>query len=177
MSPWSGEGGLQHGVKVPIGRIALPALRRVDSVPKACAQSFVIPYFSDHAYAYAGALRAAGHAAHVLPLPTEEIRLLGEASTSGKECHPYSLLTGDLVHLAHSPRKGNEVFFFFGTTIPCLLHQYGEGHRLLLQRMKVSDLSVLTPGIEDLKALLGVEIGARLWRRPRGGQPVDQDGL
>ena len=127
-------------------------------------QSFVIPYFSDHAYAYSGALRAAGHAARVLPLPSEEIRLLGEASTSGKECHPYSLLTGDLVHLARSPRKGNEVFFFFGTTIPCLLHQYGEGHRQLLKRMKVSDLSVLTPGIDELKALVGVEIGARLWR-------------
>jgi len=127
-------------------------------------QSFVIPYFSDHAYAYSGALRAAGHQARVLPLPSEEIRHLGEANTSGKECHPYSLLTGDLVHLARSPRKGNEVFFFFGTAIPCLLNQYGEGHRQLLKRMKVSDLSVLTPGIEELKALLGVEIGARLWR-------------
>ena len=67
-------------------------------------------------------------------------------------------------HLARSPHNGNEVFFFFGTTIPCLLHQYGEGHRQLLKRMNVTDLSVLTPGIDDLKALLGVEIGARLWR-------------
>jgi predicted CoA-substrate-specific enzyme activase len=132
--------------------------------PKATCQSFVIPYFSDHAYAFAGGLRAAGHAARVLPLPSEEIRLLGEASTSGKECHPYSLLTGDLVHLARSPRKGDEVFFFFGTTIPCLAHQYGEGHRQLLKRMKVSDLSVLTPDIEALRTLIGVEIGARLWR-------------
>ncbi len=132
--------------------------------PKLVRQSFVIPYFSDHAYAYSGALRAAGHAARVLPLPSEEIRLLGQASTSGKECHPYCLLTGDLVHFARSPRKGNEVFFFFGTTIPCLLHQYGEGHRQLLKRMKVSDLSVLTPLVDDLRALVGVEIGARLWR-------------
>ena len=132
--------------------------------PKVARQSFVIPYFSDHAYAYSGALRAAGHRARVLPLPSEEIQHLGEASTSGKECHPYSLLTGDLVHLARSPRQGNEVFFFFGTSIPCLLHQYGEGHRLLLKRMKVTDLSVLTPGFDDLKALIGVEIGARLWR-------------
>ena len=73
---------------------------------------------------------------------------------------PFSLLTGDLVHLARSPRPGNEVFFFFGTAIPCLLHQYGEGHRQVLKRMKVSDLSVMTPGIDELKALLGVEIGA-----------------
>lgn len=132
--------------------------------PKTARQSFVIPYFSDHAYAFSGALRAAGHATRVLPLPSKEIRLLGEANTSGKECHPYSLLTGDLVHLARSPRKGNETFFFPGTTIPCLLHQYGEGHRLLLKQMEVFDLSVMTPGLEDLKALIGLDIGARLWR-------------
>ncbi|MGA2253980.1 MAG: acyl-CoA dehydratase activase [Thermoguttaceae bacterium] len=145
------------------GRPDLPS-RAVVSGPKTVHQSFVIPYFSDHAYAYSGALRAAGHRARVLPLPSEEIRLLGQASTSGKECHPYSLLTGDLVHLARSPREGNEVFFFFGTTIPCLLHQYGEGHRQLLKRMKVSNLSVMTPLIDDLRALVGLEIGARLWR-------------
>lgn len=139
-------------------------LRVAEAETEAAPQAFVIPYFSDHAYAYSGALRAAGHTTRVLPLPAEEIRLLGEASTSGKECHPYSLLAGDLVHLARSPRKNHEVFFFPGTTIPCLLHQYGEGYRLLLQRMHVSNLSVLTPGMEDLKALLGLEIGARLWR-------------
>jgi len=148
----------------PFAAIERQMPRAVAPVPKAVRQSFVIPYFSDHAYAYSGALQAAGHRARVLPLPSEEIRHLGEASTSGHECHPYSLLTGDLVHLARSPRPGNEVFFFFGTSIPCLLHQYGEGHRLLLKRMKVSDLSVLTPGLDDLKALIGVEIGARLWR-------------
>ena len=136
-----------------------------DATPKAAPQSFVIPYFSDHAYAYSGALQAAGHRARVLPLPSERIQLLGEANTSGKECHPYSLLTGDLVHLARSPRKTDEVFFLPGTTIPCLLHQYGEGHRLLLRRMKVSKLSVMTPEtLDDLKALVGLEIGARLWR-------------
>lgn len=44
------------------------------------------------------------------------------------------------------------------------MHQYGEGHRLLLKRMNVSNLSVLTPGMEDLKGLVGIEIGAGLWR-------------
>jgi predicted CoA-substrate-specific enzyme activase len=148
----------------PLAGIEPRSPRVVGAEPKAARQSFVIPYFSDHAYAYSGALQAAGHQARVLPLPSEEIVLLGEANTTGKECHPYSLLTGDLVHLARAPRKSEEVFFFPGTTIPCLLHQYGEGHRRLLDRMKVSDLSVLTPGFVDLKALVGIEIGARLWR-------------
>jgi predicted nucleotide-binding protein (sugar kinase/HSP70/actin superfamily) len=141
-----------------------PTVRAVEPAGEANGQSFVLPYFSDHAYAYSGALQAAGHRARVLPPPSQEIRLLGEANTSGKECHPYSLLTGDLVHLAQSPHKPKDVFLFPGTTIPCLLHQYGEGHRRLLNRMNVSDLKVLTPGMEDLKALVGIEIGARLWR-------------
>jgi predicted nucleotide-binding protein (sugar kinase/HSP70/actin superfamily) len=149
----------------PIAVFERQARRATDVAPEAAPQSFVIPHFSDHAYAYSGALQAAGHRARVLPLPSERIQLLGEANTSGKECHPYSLLTGDLVHLARSPRKSDEVFFLPGTTIPCLLHQYGEGHRLLLRRMKVSDLSVMTPEtVDDLRALVGLEIGTRLWR-------------
>jgi predicted nucleotide-binding protein (sugar kinase/HSP70/actin superfamily) len=155
--------GTRHG-PAPLAGVERQRLRAVDTEPRPAPQSFVIPYFSDHAYAYSGALRAAGHTARVLPLPTVEIRLLGQASTSGKECHPYSLLAGDLVQVARSPRRNNEVFFFPGTTIPCLLHQYGEGYRLLLQRMNVSNLSVFSPGMEDLKALIGLEIGVRLWR-------------
>lgn len=146
----------------PIPLAGVPQLTEPDW--EAGRRTFVIPYFSDHAHAYSGALQAAGHRARVLPLPSEEIRLLGEATTSGRECHPYSLLTGDLVHLARSPRKDNEVFFFPGTTIPCLLHQYGDGHRLLLKRLEVSDLSVMTPAFADLKALIGIEVCARLWR-------------
>ncbi|MBW2263145.1 MAG: hypothetical protein JRG91_14330 [Deltaproteobacteria bacterium] len=138
--------------------------RSVEAPPAAERRSFVLPYFSDHAHVFSGALRAAGHETRILPLPSEEIRLLGEAHTSGKECHPYSLLTGDLVHLARSERRGGEAFFFPGTSIPCLLHQYGDGHRLLLERMGVSDLSVVTPGFGELKDLLGVDIGARMWR-------------
>lgn len=74
-------------------------LQVVDAEREAAHQAFVIPYFSDHAYAYSGALQAAGHRTRVLPFPSEEIQLLGEANTSGKECHPYSLLTGDLATL------------------------------------------------------------------------------
>ena len=56
------------------------------------------------------------------------------------------------------------MFFFPGTTIPCLLHQYGDGHRILLERMGVTDLTVMTPGFSEQKDLLGLEIGARMWR-------------
>jgi len=141
-----------------------PRLKVADGEVAATRRSFLVPYFTDHAYVFSGALKAVGHTARVLPPPSEEIRLLGEANTSGKECHPYSLLTGDLVHLARSPRKGNEVFFFPGTAVPCLLHQYGEGHRLLLQRLGVDDLQVISPGLDEQRDMFGLDIGARLWR-------------
>jgi predicted CoA-substrate-specific enzyme activase len=128
------------------------------------ATSFVVPYFSDHAFVFAGALQAAGHQARVLPLPSAEIRKAGEQHVSGKECHPYGLLTADLVHLAQTPRREPTTFFFPGTTVPCLMHQYGDGHRLLLRKLGVTDLTVLNPSFDELKELIGFEIGARLWR-------------
>lgn len=126
--------------------------------------SFVIPYFSDHAHVFSGALKAIGHTARVLPQPSSATRRLGETHSSGKECHPYCLLTGDLVNFAQSPRAGHEIFLFPGTSIPCLLYQYGDEQRLLLHRLKIDDLTVMTPRMGDLKDLLGMEIGARLWR-------------
>ncbi len=125
---------------------------------------FVIPYFSDHAYAFSGALKAAGHESRLLPQPNDAVRRLGEAHASGKECHPYALLAGDLVALAQSERAGDEAFFFPGTTIPCLLHQYGDGHRLLLQRLGIHDLEVVTPNALGLRDLLGFDNTIRLWQ-------------
>ncbi len=127
-------------------------------------RSFVIPRFADHAYAFAGALRAAGHDARILPQPSARILKLGEQHTSGKECHPFSVLTGDLVDLAGAPRDREEVFLYPGTVIPCLLYQYGEGHRMLLERMGVTGIEVLTPGLGELREILGLDIGARMWR-------------
>jgi predicted nucleotide-binding protein (sugar kinase/HSP70/actin superfamily) len=56
--------------------------------PGRARESFLVPYFSDHAFVFSGALKARGHSSRVLPLPNEKIRLLGETHTSGKECHP-----------------------------------------------------------------------------------------
>jgi len=93
-------------VEVPSGAEGrhLVAVAGPSPDPTPIHQSFVVPYFSDHAFVFSGALKARGHSCRVLPLPSEKIRLLGETHTSGKECHPYSLLTGDLVHLARLVR-------------------------------------------------------------------------
>ncbi|MFH2002436.1 MAG: acyl-CoA dehydratase activase [Planctomycetota bacterium] len=129
-------------------------------------RKFFIPNFADHAYAYAAALRYAGIEAEVLPPPDNEVRRKGEQFSSGKECHPYSFIAGDLVKLVESISDGDRpaTFFFPGTSIPCLLPQYGPGFRLILEQMDESRIEVMAPAAKDFYELLGLQGGIRLWR-------------
>ncbi len=109
-----------------------------------------IPYFADHAYAFSGLWKYKGHNADVLPLPDDRIRILGEKHSLGKECHAYSMLVGDLVDVA-AREPGREIVFFFpGTAIPCLLHQYGAGMQVLLRELGIHFLKVSSPTGEEL---------------------------
>jgi predicted CoA-substrate-specific enzyme activase len=141
-----------------------PSRRRPGSETR--RQRFYIPFFADHAHAFSGALRYAGHEAEVLPPPDEETRRKGERFSSGKECHPYSILAGDLLRLCEEmPADGSRgVFFFPGSSIPCLLTQYGPGHRLILDRIGEERIDVMTPSAANLRNLLGINGGIRLWR-------------
>ena len=71
----------------------------------------------------------------VLPEPDERTLRLGEQHTSGRECHPYSILAGQLIRFLQdsSPRNGDVVLLPICPT-PCLLRQYGDAFRILLQR-------------------------------------------
>lgn len=88
---------------------------------------------------------------------------MGERNSSGKECHAYSLIAGDLIKFAHSKRKGNEVYFFPGTKNICLLAQYGEGMSLILDDLGVEDLEVLSPSSGFWFPLLGTPGLKLLW--------------
>ncbi len=125
---------------------------------------FVLPYFADHMFAFAGSLEAMSFKTKCLPPPDAQTQALGERYSSGKECHPYSILTGDLMQLALSEHDGNEVFFFPGSKYNCLLHQYGEGMKLLLDENGIHDLKVLAPPSEFIFSLLGMEGATLLWR-------------
>jgi predicted CoA-substrate-specific enzyme activase len=125
---------------------------------------FVLPYFSDHVFAFAGALRGVGISARILPPPDDETLALGEEFSSGKECHAFSFMAGDLVKFARSPRQGGEVFFFLGARYTCLLTQFEAVLNYLLKDLGITDLSVLTPPMEPLSKLLGIRGLTLLWR-------------
>ena len=125
----------------------------------------ILPNFADHAYAFEGALRFAGLDAVVLPPPDEETISRGEEMTTGKECHPYVLIAGDLLkHLDRGTIRPGDVYFFPGTEIPCLMHEYASNIRLELERRGIRDIDVLSPDTESYLELLGMPGLVRLGR-------------
>jgi len=147
-----------RGSRVPApaatpGRRELPAGHR-----------FFIPNFSEHAQIYAAALRSAGFGAEVLPVPDEETVRLGERCASGRECHPYAILAGELVRFAqHPPPDGEAVFLVPNCTAPCLLQQYGDGFRIVLQRQGLKGVEVWEATTEQFGHLVGIQGLCRLY--------------
>ena len=126
---------------------------------------FVLPHFADHVWAYSGALRFAEHEVVVLPPPDDETLSYGEEVSSGKECHPYMLLAGDLIkHVERGNIGEGDVYFFPGTEIACLLHEYGSGMRLALDRRGITGVDVLSPGSAEHMDVLGTPAVIRLGR-------------
>ncbi len=123
-----------------------------------------VPWFADHAWAHLGAMRRAGFDAHLLPQPDEETRRLGEELGSGRECHPFTLLAGDLVRMVrdHDYQPGDS-YMFQGGVNACLFSQYADGLRHVKRRLG-ADVRVDSPTPEELQGAIGVTGGIALYR-------------
>ena len=125
---------------------------------------FVIPHFSDHARIYESSLRAVGYDVLRLPWADEASTRLGEENGSGRECHAYTMMLGDLLRAVHAgwTRKG-DVYFFPNAENPCLIQQYGDGMRLALSRLGITSPVVWDGLTEDLSPLVGTAGMFRLY--------------
>ncbi len=133
---------------------------------------FLIPYFADHARAFAGALKKSGLRAEVLPPPDSRSFELGEKYSSGKECHAFSFLLGDLLkQVLDKPATEPKIFFFPGARYACLLQQYGPAMRQLLQEFNHNLILVLTPTLDYFWKLIGFKGLQALYQ---GLQAVDK---
>ena len=125
----------------------------------------VIPYFSDHAHAFVGALQRGRREVVLLPPPDMTSRLLGESLTSGRECHPFTLLAGDL---ARAVKDGlvvdGDAFFFPGGINACLFSQYTDGLRHVLWRLGADGVEVVTPDVTGMREEMGLLTGVHLWQ-------------
>jgi predicted CoA-substrate-specific enzyme activase len=116
------------------------------------------PRMTDHVLGVVAAYQACGADAEVLPESDEETLELGRRLTSGKECYPLILTTGDLVKLVKRPDfdPDKSSFFMPNASGPCRFGQYNRYHRLVLDELGYPQVPVYSP---DQDVTLYEELG------------------
>ena len=119
-----------------------------------------IPRMAEHACAFAAAFRACGLPSEVLPPSDEDSLLIGRRFTTGKECLPAIVTTGDMIKKTREPGfdPDKAAFFMPSGSGPCRFGQYNKLHRLVLKKIGLSDIPVYAPNqgkpfYEDFKKL------------------------
>ncbi|MFH1092380.1 MAG: acyl-CoA dehydratase activase [Pseudomonadota bacterium] len=106
-----------------------------------------LPNMTDHAYALAAAFKAVGADCEVLPRSDEETLRLGRTLTSGKECYPCILTTGDLAKMVRRPDfdPDRAAFVMPSAYGPCRFGQYHRFQRLALDELGFPQVPIFSP--------------------------------
>jgi predicted CoA-substrate-specific enzyme activase len=118
-----------------------------------------IPQMCDHSYAVAAAFEACGVEADVFPESDEETLYWGRKLTSGKECYPCIVTTGDMVKLLKDPHFDHQraAFFMPSGDGPCRFGQYHRFHRLILDDLGFQHVPIYSPNQDEtLYSELGI---------------------
>ncbi|HUT79175.1 MAG TPA: acyl-CoA dehydratase activase [Polyangia bacterium] len=116
-----------------------------------------IPHLEQFSRAYSGAFRAAGYETVVLGEPDPETIALGEAHSSGRECHPYTIIAGQFASLwTREDLRPDDVFLSPCCSVPCLLRQYGDAYRIARQRAGYDGPAVLDVVAGEMDRYLGL---------------------
>jgi len=110
-----------------------------------------IPYMCDHSFAVAAAFEVCGVEADVFPESDEETLYWGRRLTSGKECYPCILTTGDMVRLLKDPNFDHKraAFFMPSGNGPCRFGQYHRFHRLVLDDLGFDHVPIYSPNQDE----------------------------
>ncbi|MBI5242846.1 MAG: CoA activase [Elusimicrobia bacterium] len=135
-------------------------------LPRGDNRSVHIPYLDDHTYGVAAAMRAAGMDAHVLPMSDEESLRLGRKYTSGKECYPCVITTGDIIKKTLEPGfdPSRTAFFVADSSGPCRFGQYHKFYRMVLDELGCRDVKLLVFSQEQGFHFDGRKFGASFLR-------------
>ncbi|MCL5036810.1 MAG: acyl-CoA dehydratase activase [Chloroflexi bacterium] len=118
-----------------------------------------IPYMCDGAHVIAAAFRAEGVDARIMP-PTDDAALaLGKKYTTGKECFPCIVTTGDMVKVAGSPGfdPENSSFFMPSAGGGCRFGYYNILQRMVLDEIGLPEVPIFSPNQnEDFYESLGM---------------------
>jgi predicted nucleotide-binding protein (sugar kinase/HSP70/actin superfamily) len=93
----------------------------------------------------AAAMRANGVEARQMPMSDEDTIAWGRKYTSGKECYPCIITTGDILRQIHSPGFDPDRSAFFMPTAygPCRFGQYNKFQRMMLDELGLEDVPMV----------------------------------
>ncbi len=117
-------------------RVANPQRRKV-----------YLPPMTDHALALVAAFQACGTDAELLPPSDQETLVWGRRLTSGKECYPLILTTGDMAKMTQRPDfdPDKSAFFMPSGDGPCRFGQYNRLQRLILDELGFPQVPIIAP--------------------------------
>ncbi len=104
-----------------------------------------IPYMDDHGLGIAAAMRYYGIDAETLPMGDEKSVDLARNYTTGKECYPFLITTGDILKKVFSSDFDPDRSSFFMPTAmgPCRFGQYCHSHRLVLDEIGMNKVPMV----------------------------------
>ncbi len=114
-------------------------------------KTIFIPNMCDHAYVLRAAFERFGLTAQVLDEPDQETLDLGKKFTSGKECFPCVITTGDMIKKIRSSDcdPSRAVFFMPGADGPCRFGLYSQFHRIILDDLGYQQTPIFSPNSKD----------------------------
>ncbi|HEX2966211.1 MAG TPA: acyl-CoA dehydratase activase-related protein, partial [Syntrophorhabdaceae bacterium] len=106
-----------------------------------------LPYMSDHAVVLSSAFKACGVDAEIMPESEEATVVVGRKFTTGKECYPCILTTGDMLRTARSDGfdPDRSAFFMPSGDGPCRFGQYNKFHRMVLNEAGFERVPIYSP--------------------------------
>jgi predicted CoA-substrate-specific enzyme activase len=129
-----------------------------------------VPYMVDHGYLVAAAMRACGADAEALPESDQMTLEIGRKYTTGKECYPSIITTGDIVKKTMTPDfdPDHAAFLMPGASGPCRFGQYNRLHRLVLDELGLPQVPILVLDqtgdyLKDMNAV-GRDFRLHCWR-------------
>ena len=133
-------------------------------------RTLYVPHMSDHGRVLAAAMRHHCIPARAMPMADEESLTIGRKFTSGRECYPCIITTGDIVRQTMAPDFVPEASAFLMPEAagPCRFGQYNKFHRMVLDDIGLSavPIFILNQGRGHHKALakLGRAFHRAAWR-------------
>ncbi|MBN1436991.1 MAG: hypothetical protein JW936_07940 [Sedimentisphaerales bacterium] len=111
-------------------------------------RTIYIPWMGDHSHALAAAFRHCGQNAQVMPIGDDETLRWGRQFTSGKECLPCIITSGDMLKKVTEPGCDPDKIAFFmpGGSGPCRFGQYNCLQSLILKHAGFSNnIPIIAP--------------------------------